>query len=128
MNQRDLDKIRRQLLALGSRVRSDATAMVEQARGPSGGNGGSELSNAPFHLGDMGTDEYLYDLNATLLANEQYIASEASEALRRLDDGTYGKCESCGQKIAKSSLGSDSFHAILREVCRKERPHAAGES
>ncbi len=104
MNQRDLEKIRRQLIALGSRVRSDATAMVEQARGPSGGNGGSELSNAPFHLGDMGTEEYLYDLNATLLANEQYIATESSEALRRMEDGSYGTCESCGQKIAKARL------------------------
>jgi RNA polymerase-binding transcription factor DksA len=109
MVQRDLERIRRQLLALSSRVRLDATAMVEQARGPSGGNAGSELSNAPFHLGDMGTEEYLYDLNATLLANEQYIAAEARDALRRMDDGTYGTCESCGRKIAKARVEAIPF-------------------
>jgi RNA polymerase-binding transcription factor DksA len=108
-SQRDLEKIRRQLVALSSRVRSDANAMVEQARGPSGGNSGSELSNAPFHLGDMGTEEYLYDLNATLLANEQYIAAEARDALRRMDEGAYGKCEGCGQKIAKERLQALPF-------------------
>ena len=89
---------------MAARVREDAERLVEQARTPAGGNGGSELSNAPFHLGDMGTDEYLYDMNTTLLENEQYIASEAREALRRIDDGTYGKCESCGQAIAKERL------------------------
>jgi RNA polymerase-binding transcription factor DksA len=83
--------------------------MAEQVRGPSGGNGGSELSNAPFHLGDMGTEEYLYDLNTTLLANEQFIVSEAREALRRIDAGTYGKCENCGQAIAKARLEAIPF-------------------
>jgi DnaK suppressor protein len=119
MNQRDLDKIRRQLLALSARVRSDATAMAEQARGPSGGNGGSELSNAPFHLGDMGTEEYLYDLNATLLANEQYIASEASEALRRMDEGTYGTCQGCGQPIAKARLEALPFTRFCVKCAEK---------
>jgi DnaK suppressor protein len=119
MNQRDMEKIRRQLIALGSRVRSDATAMVEQARGPSGGNGGSELSNAPFHLGDMGTEEYLYDLNATLLANEQYIATESSEALRRMDQGTYGQCENCGQKIAKARLEAIPFTRFCVKCAEK---------
>jgi RNA polymerase-binding transcription factor DksA len=119
IDQRDLDKIRRQLVALGSRVRSDATAMVEQARGPSGGNAGSELSNAPFHLGDMGTEEYLYDLNATLLANEQYIATEAREALRRIDGGTFGVCEDCGQKIAKARLEAIPFTRFCVKCAEK---------
>jgi RNA polymerase-binding transcription factor DksA len=104
MNATALTKLRHQLEALSSRVRSDATAMIEQARSPTGGNGGSELSNAPFHLGDMGTEEFLYDMNTTLLANEQYIVSEAREALRRLDAGTYGICQHCGGKIAKARL------------------------
>ena len=49
-------------------------------------------------------EEYLHDMNNTLLANEQYIESEAREALRRMDNGTYGKCESCGRAIAKARL------------------------
>jgi RNA polymerase-binding transcription factor DksA len=100
----DLNKIRRLLEEITSRVRSDATGMVEQVRTGSGGNGGSELSNAPFHLGDMGTEEYLYDLNATLLANEQHIVAEAQEALHRIQNGAFGICEFCGQSITKSRL------------------------
>jgi RNA polymerase-binding transcription factor DksA len=100
----DKEKLRQQLEALASRVRSDAAAMLEQARHVSGGNGGSELSNAPFHLGDMGTEEYLYDLNNTLLANEQYIAAEASDALKRMNNGHYGVCETCEKPIAKARL------------------------
>jgi RNA polymerase-binding transcription factor DksA len=104
MKTSDLSTLRRQLQELTTRVRSDAASLVEQTHASSGGNGGSELSNAPFHLGDMGTEEYLYDMNTTLLANEQYIVREAREALRRMDAGTYGKCEGCGQAIAKARL------------------------
>jgi RNA polymerase-binding transcription factor DksA len=105
----ELKKFRRQLEAMASRVRSDASGMVEQVLSSSGGNGGSELSNAPFHLGDMGTEEYLYDLNTTLLANEQYIMTEARAALARMSNGGYGICESCGQSIAKARLEAIPF-------------------
>jgi hypothetical protein len=57
----------------------------------------------------MGTEEYLYDLNTTLLANEQYIAVEAREALRRMDEGNYGTCEACGKAIAKERLDAIPF-------------------
>jgi len=109
MNKASLEKLRRHLEALASRVRSDAERMVDQARAPSGGNANGELSNAPFHTGDMGTEEYLYDMNTTLLANEQYIVREAREALRRMDEGTYGKCENCGRQIAKPRLEAIPF-------------------
>jgi RNA polymerase-binding transcription factor DksA len=108
-NQMDLKKYRKALETLSSRIRSDANGMVEQVRSSTSGNGGGELSNAPFHLGDMGTEEFLYDMNATLLANEQYIVAEAREALNRLDKGTFGKCEACGQSIAPARLEAIPF-------------------
>src|SRR5436190_23191801 len=104
-----LKKYRRALEAIATRVRSDATGMVEQVRGGSGGNGGPELSNAPFHLGDMGTEEFLYDMNTTLLANEQYIVAETREAMNRMENGSYGICESCEQPIAKERLEAIPF-------------------
>lgn len=104
MQPKQSNKYRKLLEDLASRVGSDANGMVEQVRGNSGGNGGSELSNAPLHLGDMGTEEYLYDMNTTLLANEQYIVNEAREALRRIDGGSYGTCETCGKPIASARL------------------------
>jgi DnaK suppressor protein len=104
----DLKKFRRVLEELSSRVRTDTDGMVEQVRAGRGGNGG-DLSNAPFHLGDMGTDEFLYDMNATLLVNEQYIVAEARDALNRLDKGNFGICETCGQSIPTARLEAIPF-------------------
>jgi RNA polymerase-binding transcription factor DksA len=118
-NEKDLDKYRHTLEAITSRVRADASGMVEQVRSGTSGKGGSELSNAPFHLGDMGTDEFLYDMNATLLANESYIVSEAREALSRIDRGTFGVCESCGQPIAKARLEAIPYARYCVECAEK---------
>jgi RNA polymerase-binding transcription factor DksA len=109
LSQTELKKYRKALEELASRVRSDAIGIVEQVRGNTGGNGGSELSNAPFHLGDMGTDEFLYDMNTMLLANEQYIVAEAREALNRMGRGAYGVCETCGHSITSARLEAIPF-------------------
>jgi DnaK suppressor protein len=104
MNKRQLESYRQRLKQLESRLQADAQAVSDQAREPSGGQGAGELSNAPMHLGDMGTEEFLQDINATLLENEEFLVSEVHEALRRIDTGTFGRCEGCGQEIARERL------------------------
>lgn len=99
---KDTDKFRSQLEMLAQRVRSDAAAIAEMVQSGSGGGGNS--STVPLHLGDMGTDEYLRELNATLLGNEQYLVGEAREAIRRLEAGTFGICEGCQKRIAQERL------------------------
>lgn len=104
MNKRELKQRRRQLEQLASRMRDDRNAAFELVRSASGGQGSGELSNAPLHLGDNGTEEYLYDMNATLLENEDYLLNEVNAALHRIDKGTYGDCEHCGQVIRTERL------------------------
>ena len=104
MNAAQMNHFRKALKELAARVQRDVSAVSEQTLAASGGQALGELSNAPTHLGDMGTDEYLHDLNATLLENEQYLVNEAVEALHRIDDGTFGRCEKCGQEIPHARL------------------------
>jgi RNA polymerase-binding transcription factor DksA len=112
-----VEKCRRILEALVTRVRSDANALLEQTQ--NGAAGESELSNVPMHLGDMGTDEFLYDMNTALLANEQYIVAEAREALRRIEDGTFGRCEDCGQAIASARIEAIPYARFCVQCAEK---------
>ncbi len=86
MEKRAIERYRRSLQELTTRMRSDATAVTDQIREGSGGQSGGGLSNAPMHLGDMGTDEYLHDLNATLLEHEEFLSNEVREAFGRIDE------------------------------------------
>jgi DnaK suppressor protein len=40
----------------------------------------------------------------SLAANSRDLLSQVERALQRLDDGTYGVCESCGNPIGKARL------------------------
>jgi RNA polymerase-binding transcription factor DksA len=109
MNAGDASRSRRRLEELRRRLRTDATQVVEQALGGSGGQAGGALSNAPFHLADSGSDEFLHDMSAALAENQQYLIHEVHEALRRLDEGSYGRCQECGKRIAAARLEAVPF-------------------
>jgi RNA polymerase-binding transcription factor DksA len=104
MNKKKLASYRKQLQELSMRLRGDISALEDQTRTPTGGQAGGNLSNAPMHLGDMGTEVYLQEMNATLLENEEYLRGEVLAALERIERGTYGSCENCGKKIIEERL------------------------
>jgi RNA polymerase-binding transcription factor DksA len=104
MNEHKREKFRSLLQDLSGRLRGDIQSLGDQTRTPTGGDAGGNLSNTPLHLADLGTSVYLQELNATLLENQEYIRDEVLHALRRIDDGTYGKCENCGRKIIEERL------------------------
>ena len=56
MTQTKLEKYRRRLRELTARVQGTAQSLQEQARSTTGGTEGGNLSSAPMHLGDLGTD------------------------------------------------------------------------
>src|SRR3954447_26755935 len=104
MTRERIEQFRHVLEALDGRVRGDIQSLEEQARMGLGGEAGGDLSNAPMHLADLGTEQYMQEFNATLLENEEYISREVVDALGRFDRGTFGICERCGQEILEERL------------------------
>src|SRR5262249_7951633 len=99
-----LDKYRDKLRALATRVGRTAASLEEATRAPTGGETAGGLSNTPLHLGDVGSETFTQELNATLLENEAYLRDETAAALERIERGTYGRCEQCGKDIPEERL------------------------
>jgi RNA polymerase-binding protein DksA len=53
---------------------------------------------------DMGATSFERDHELTVLSNERDKLAQIDRALQRIDDGTYGVCESCGNPIGKMRL------------------------
>ena len=64
----------------------------------------SDLSNMPIHMADLGTDNSEIENILGLMDSERKILSEIYDALRRIEDGTYGICESRDEQIPKQRL------------------------
>lgn len=106
MNTAQHDKFRKMLRDIVDRVSDTAAGLEEQVRTPTGGESAGGISNAPLHLGDIGSEAYNQELGVTLLENETYIRDEALAALERLDRRTFGKCEKCGERIPIERLNA----------------------
>src|SRR5262249_25103051 len=104
MTRHQVEKYRERLRSLAQRLGATVSGLEDQARTPTGGESSGGLSNAPLHLGDVGSETYNQELGATLLENETYIRGEVLDTLERIDRGTFGQCENCGQIIAPERL------------------------
>ena len=56
------------------------------------------------HLGDMATVTFDRELGEGLEEGAQQTLAQIDRALARLDEGTYGSCERCGNPIAEERL------------------------
>ena len=70
---------------------------------------GSEASAFGMHQADAGSDAYDRDFALSLLSQEQDALYEIDEALKRIELGTYGKCEMSGKPIAHARLEAIPF-------------------
>jgi len=68
-----------------------------------------DLSGYSFHMADTGTDNFDREFALSLVSSEQEALYEVEEALKRLELGSYGKCESCEKAIAKARLEAVPF-------------------
>ena len=78
-----------------------------------------DLSGYGFHMADTGTDNFDREFALSLVSNEQEALYEIEEALKRLELGTYGKCETCDRAIAKPRLSAVPF-ARMCVQCQSE--------
>jgi len=88
------EQISRALVA----IHADASTSLEDATG--------ELNSSSLddHLGDLATETHDREVEYGLEENGDEVVSEIDAALKRIDDGTYGVCASCGQSIGKERL------------------------
>jgi RNA polymerase-binding transcription factor DksA len=70
---------------------------------------GSEASAFGMHQADAGSDAYDRDFALSLLSQEQDALYEIDEALKRIEQGTYGKCEMSGKPISHARLEAIPF-------------------
>ena len=70
---------------------------------------GSEASAFGMHQADAGSDAYDRDFALSLLSQEQDALYEFDQALKRIELGTYGKCEMSGKPIPHARLEAIPF-------------------
>jgi RNA polymerase-binding transcription factor DksA len=124
MTKPELDGFRERLLALRNRLNGDVSHLADEALKARGGEASGSLSNAPLHMADLGTDNYEQEFTLSLLENQENALAEISEALDRIEKGTFGICEECGHAIPKGRLQTLPHTRHCVECARKLEQNA----
>lgn len=64
----------------------------------------SSQFDIPNDLEDLSVIDHLEDLGLTISGMRKEELVRVEESLRRIEDGTYGKCERCGAEIDEERL------------------------
>ena len=78
-----------------------------------------DLSSMPFHMADLGTDNYEQEFVLGLMDSERKLLHEIDDALQRIEDRNYGICEGTGQPIPKARLEAQPWAKYCVEYARK---------
>ncbi len=100
----ELEDFRQLLVEMRRRMLGDYNDLTDDVAEMSQPEKSGAQSIQPTHPADLGTDEYEEGLSMRLAENQRGILLEIEEALRRIDNGTYGICMGTGQPISKERL------------------------
>ena len=126
----DLQYFRNLLLEKRREILGDVGSMESEAF-----KTGSNLSNMPIHMADVGTDNFEQEFTLGLIESERQILREIQEALARIDDGTFGVCLGTNKAIGRVRLEAvpwtkycmDYAKALESGQIRQENGHASEE-
>jgi DnaK suppressor protein len=99
MDAADLNQLRLQLRALEAQLRGDVDAHREQLVEPASATGNTFIAGAEGAMADSDDEREL-----ALLRHSQHELDDVVAALARMDAGSYGDCESCGEPIGLARL------------------------
>lgn len=114
LSRKELNHYRSLLLATRVQLCGSLNAMEDQALNPDGGN----LSHMPIHMADIGTDTFDQDFMLGLAESERQRLREIDEALKRIEDRTYGVCQMTGQPIPAARLEAKPWAKYTIEAAR----------
>lgn len=99
-DKKTLERFRSMLVKKRAELIGDVSAMESQALTGSSGS----LSHMPQHMAEQGTETFDQALSLDLAAADRKLIREIDDALKRIDEGTFGVCELTGKPIKLERL------------------------
>ena len=97
----DLHQMKNRLEAKRDELRTNISGLTEAHPVPTDS---IEASDGPNDFEDKAVDFLELQKEQSLLVNEQALLTEVLRALKRIDEGTYGLCVTCGNPIPEKRL------------------------
>lgn len=116
----EMEQIRLMLVNRREMLSGNVNRMEDEALKQGGQAAAGDLSSMPFHMADLGTDNFEQEMTLGLIENEADELREITEALDRIDEGHFGVCDECNKAIPKDRVRAIPYARLCVECKRKE--------
>ena len=123
---KEVQVIRKKLVKEKAKIIEELIRLKGEGLNKSFKDASGDLSGYSFHMADMATDLYDREFSLELAEGERERLFALDEAIKRVDDGIYGKCDSCGGPISKQRLKAMPQAKYCIE-CQEEEEKSAGK-
>ena len=104
-DKKKLEYYKKMLLKLKEELVHDINNMSKNPGGPQENESG-DVSGHVLHMADVATDMYDREFNLGLASNEREILFKIDQALKRIEDQSFGACLECEKPILLMRLNA----------------------
>ena len=118
-NDVDLKKYRKKLVDKKNRILGDVMQLENEAFNTSLKDASGDITGYSTHGADAATDSADREVMLDIASSEQRLLKNIEHALKRIEDGLYGKCELCNSRISDARLDAKP-ESIVCIDCKKK--------
>ncbi|MFA5093992.1 MAG: TraR/DksA family transcriptional regulator [Candidatus Omnitrophota bacterium] len=119
----ELEKFKKMLLKKKEEILKEINGVEKDSLNRSQRDASGDLSAYTFHMADVATDSFDREFSLGIATNvQQKMLYAIEEALKRIEDKTYGVCLKCDKPIAKQRLMAMPFASLCLDCQSKEDP------
>ncbi len=117
---KELEYFKKLILKMKEKILDEIKHISEDTLKKSQKDASGDISGYTYHMADVATDTYDREFSLGLASNERQSLYELDEAVKKIEEGTFGVCEECKSLIAKTRLKAVPF-ARLCVKCQERK-------
>ncbi len=116
---KELANYKKMILKMKEEILEELRHIKENTLSQSQRDAAGDISAYTSHMADVATDSYDREFSLGLASNEHKVLYEIEDSLKRIDDGSFGLCESCSKSIAKTRLNALPYTRLCKKCQEK---------
>lgn len=120
MNKKDLAEYKKLITKRKNDILDSISRVSQDTLKKSQKDASGDISGYTFHMADVATDNYDREFSLGLASNDRQFLYELEDALKRIEDGTFGICEECKSVLSKARLKALPYARLCLD-CQQKR-------
>lgn len=104
ISKKKLEVYKKLLLKEKERLTDEIQHIARETLNKSQKEASGDISGYTYHMADVATDSYDREFSLSIAGSEGDILYDINEALKRIEDGSYGRCLECDKPISTKRL------------------------